>query len=195
MNFPLDLRFKAFALGQQISVFDSTGELVFYVKQKAFKLKEQVTVFADKEQTKPLYAINANKVLDISARYAIDNADGGPLGAIQRKGMRSIWRAHYDVHLNGNEAMTIREEKPWVKVFDALLGEVPILGAFTGYFFHPSYLLTKTGSDEPVMRLKKQPAFLEGKFQIEQLSPMKNDEETLAVLSQLMMLVLERRRG
>ena len=46
MNFPLTLNFKKLALSPQISVTDASGRLLFYVKQKAFKLKEAVTVFA-----------------------------------------------------------------------------------------------------------------------------------------------------
>ena len=47
MNFPLDLRFKLLAIASQIAVTDAQGQLVYYAKQRAFKLKEAVTVFAD----------------------------------------------------------------------------------------------------------------------------------------------------
>lgn len=85
-------------MAPQISVTDASGALLFYVKQKAFKLKESVTVFRDAEQTQPLYRIAADRVLDISAQYRIDEEGGAPLGVLQRRGMRSLWRAHYEVH-------------------------------------------------------------------------------------------------
>ena len=47
MNYPLDLSFKILAIAPQISVSDANGALVLYVKQKAFKLKEDVTIYAD----------------------------------------------------------------------------------------------------------------------------------------------------
>jgi hypothetical protein len=53
MNYPLDLSFKLLALASQIYVRDSQGNLVFYVKQKMFKLKEAITVFGDEAQTQP----------------------------------------------------------------------------------------------------------------------------------------------
>jgi uncharacterized protein YxjI len=194
MNFPLDLSFKKVALNPQVKVSDASGQVVLYTKQKAFKLKEAVTVFADVEQTRPLYTINADRVLDFNAKYNISDAAGRPLGAVARKGRKSLWRAQYEVSDGGGQPMTIREENGWVKVADALIGEVPLLGIFSGYLFNPSYVLTDAAG-APLMRLAKQPAFLEGKFRVEKLADMSEADETRAVLSFLMMVLLERRRG
>ena len=194
MNFPLDLSFKKIALSPQVKVTDASGQVVLYTKQKAFKLKEAVTVFADVEQTRPLYTINADRVLDFNAKYNIADASGRSLGAIARKGRKSLWRAQYEVIDGGGQPLTIKEENGWVKVGDALFGEIPILGIFSGYVFNPSYVLTNV-SGAPLMRIAKQPAFMEGRFRIEKLAEMSEPEETRAVLSFLMMVLLERRRG
>jgi uncharacterized protein YxjI len=194
MNFPLDLSFKKIALSPQVKVTDASGRVVLYTKQKAFKLKEAVTVFADVEQTRPLYTINADRVLDFNAKYNIADASGRPLGAIARKGRKSLWRAQYEVMDGGAPPLTIREENGWVKVGDAVFGEIPVLGIFSGYLFNPSYLLTDAAG-APLMRLSKQPAFMEGRFRIEKLAEMSEADETRAVLGFLMMVLLERRRG
>ncbi len=194
MNFPLDLSFKKIALSPQVKVSDASGQVVLYTKQKAFKLKEAVTVFADVEQTRPLYTINADRVLDFNAKYNINDTAGRPLGAIARKGRKSLWRAQYEVSDGGGQLMTIQEENGWVKVGDAVFGEIPILGIFSGYLFNPTYLLT-SASGAPLMRLSKQPAFMEGKFRVEKLAELSEPDETRAVLSFLMMVLLERRRG
>lgn len=195
MEFPLQLSFKIVAVSPQISVTDATGRLVFYVKQKAFKLKEAVTVFADQEQTRPLYRIAADRVLDISAQYHFEDAAGNHLGMLQRRGMRSLWKAHYEVHRGGGPILSIREENPWVKVLDGLLGEIPVIGMFTGYLFHPAYRVSRAADDAPVLRAEKQPAFWEGRYTIERLGELSENDQTLATLSVLMMLLLERRRG
>lgn len=194
MNYPLQISFKILAIAHQLSITDANGNLIFYVKQKAFKLKEAVTVFADTEQTRPLYTINADKIIDFSARYHFRDANGTDVGSVKRQGMKSIWKARYDIFDGETPVMTIAEENPWVKVFDALLGEVPIVGIFTGYFFHPAYLVAHTNG-APLMRLEKKPAFLEGKFSIEKKVDMPPAEETRALLSLIMMILLERRRG
>jgi hypothetical protein len=195
MNYPLQLSFKVLAIAQQLSLRDTAGNLIFYVKQKAFKLKEAVTVFADAEQTQPLYYINANKILDFSANYQFTDRANAPLGSVRRQGMRSIWRASYDIYdERNNHVMSIKEEKPWAKVFDSLLGEVPLLGMFTGFFFHPSYLVSYTNG-MPVMRLKKQSAFFEGKFILDKLAELQPVDETRTLLATIMMVLLERTRG
>lgn len=60
MQYPLNLSFKIVAIAPQISITDANGELLFYVKQKLFKLKEAITVFADQAQTEPVFQISAS---------------------------------------------------------------------------------------------------------------------------------------
>lgn len=194
MNYPLSLSFKIVAIAPQITVTDAAGNVVMYVKQKAFKLKEAVTVFADSSQTQPLYTINADRVIDFSASYHMAATNGYQIGSIRRKGMRSIWRAEYEFCDAGQPTMSVREESGWIKVGDALLNEIPILGMFTGYFLNPSYLVTRPNG-QPLMRLSKEPAFWEGRFRMDPLGPMDQAEELRVVLGLLMMILLERSRG
>ena len=194
MHYPLTFTFKILALAPQISVRDAQGQMLFYVKQQLFKLKEAVTVFADEGQTRPLFSINADRVLDISARYHIADSQGIPIGAVQRHGMRSFWTAHYEILAGETPLMTIREENPWVKVADGLFGEIPLLGMFTGYLFQPAYRIARQDGTL-VLRLEKQRSFLESTFRLEQQAPLDPAEEQLAVLSVLMMILLERSRG
>ena len=195
MNFPLVARFKLLAVASQISVSDAGGSLIFYARQKAFKLKEAVTVFADEEQTRPLFTIAADRILDISARYRIQDAGGAERAVLQRHGMASFWRTHYDIEIGGRPALTIREENPWIKVLDGLFGSIPILGIFAGYLFHPAYQVSASGGGSPLLRAVKKPALLEGRFEIERTGEIDTDATDVAVVSILMMLLLERSRG
>jgi hypothetical protein len=194
MEYPLNLSFKVVALAPQVAVTDAAGNLAFYVKQKLFKLKEAVTVFADREQTRPLYTMNADRVIDFSARYHFSDQAGVPLGSVKRQGVKSLWKSHYDVFDGETVVMTIQEENPWVKVLDALFSSIPVLGIFAGYVFHPAYVVSRMDGTA-VMRLQKLAAFFEGKFRIEKLAEMTPADETRVLLSLLMMLLLERVRG
>lgn len=193
-QYPLQLSFKILAIARQLSVTDATGNLAFYVKQKAFKLKEAVTIFADVAQTIPLYTINADRVLDFSASYHFTDRNQAPIGMVRRQGMKSLWKAHYEIVDGDFPALTIQEANPWIKVIDGLLGEIPIIGMLTGYFFHPAYMVVRQDGTA-VMRLEKQPAFLEGKYSIEKLAPLGEHEEIRVLLSLLMVVLLERNRG
>jgi len=195
MQFPLSLSFKILALAPQVYVRDASGTLQMYVKQKLLKLKESVTVFADEQQSQPIYTINADRVIDWSAKYTIaESGTGAVLGAIKRKGMKSIWKASYEIERDGATVMNVTEANPWVKVADHFLGEIPGLGLFAGYFLHPAYLISRADGTK-IMKLTKQPAFMEGRFKLEMLSQVSEEDERLAVLSLLMMMLLERTRG
>lgn len=196
LNFPLDLSFKIISLGPQMAITDAGGNLVFYVKQKIFKLKEAVTVFADREQTQPLYTINADRIIDFSARYHFADTAGNPLGAVKRKGMRSLWRAQFEIYQGDEEqpSLSITEESVAVRMADGCLNSIPIVSLFTGYFLHPAYLVTRNDG-AVVMKIQKQPAFFEGKFKIERLLSLDELEEQRILLSIMMMTLLERTRG
>ncbi len=195
MNYPLSLSFKLLALASQIYIRDADGNLLGYVKQKLLKIKEDINIFADEGQTQLLFNVKADRVLDFSANYRFTNNQGNTVGSIRRKGMRSIWKANYEVSdAVGNLVLLINEENGWVKVMDAVAGEIPVLGMFTGYLFNPAYLITRADGT-PVARLQKVPAFFEGKFNLEAQTQFSGDEEVRVLLSVLTMTLLERRRG
>jgi uncharacterized protein YxjI len=194
MEFPLRLSFKIMALAPQIRVTDSSGNLILYVKQKMLKLKEHVNVFSDEAKQDKLCEIRTNKVIDFSACYRFTGVNGNDFGAVRRKGMRSLWKANYEI-LDGEEVtFNLNEESAFVRVMDGVLGGIPIIGGFTGYFFHPSYLVTRPDGT-PIIRVKKQPALWEGIFTIEKLGELNEEEEIRCVIALLMMSLLERRRG
>jgi uncharacterized protein YxjI len=195
MNYPISLSFKLLALASQIYVRDSGGHLLGYVKQKMFKLKEDINVFADEQQTQLLFNIKADRIIDWSASYSFTDSRGTLLGSIKRQGMRSIWKASYDIFdASGNPAYKISETNGWVKVMDALLGEIPVVGMFSGYLFNPSYQVARVDG-APIALVKKEPAMFEGKFVLENQAALPPHEETVVLLGVLMMTLLERSRG
>jgi hypothetical protein len=194
MDYPLHLSFKLVAMSPQIYVRDAAGQVRMYVKQKMFKLKEKVTVFADEAQTRPIYHIQADRVIDFRARYHFTTADGQAIGSVRRRGRKSLWSAHYEVMQGEDVVLLIREKNPWSKVGDALFGQIPVLGMFAGYVFHPVYSVTRADGTE-VMQAAKQPAMWEGKYTVQKMADISTEAEALGVLSLLMLLLLERRRG
>ncbi len=88
------VRRKVFTLaGGAFHFYDGEGRLVLYSKMKAFKLKEDIRLFTGEDMREELLAIHARQVLDISATYDVtDSRTGERVGAIQRKGMRSLLR-------------------------------------------------------------------------------------------------------
>ena len=196
MNYPLTFRFKLLAFSPQIYVEDAAGKTVCYVKQKLFRLRENVEVHTDDTRLQMLSTITADRIIDWSARYTFRDASGNVIGSMGRRGMRSLWSAHYDVFGTSSTMplFSIREENPMAKLLDGLLGGLPIIGLFTGLFLHPKYLATRSNGT-PVMRLTKEAAFFEGRFLLERLGDIEEGEEMAIILSYLMMNLLERSRG
>lgn len=196
IQYPLKLSFKILALASQATVTDANGRVVLYTKQKLLKFREHVEIFTDNSRATLLAEIKANKVIDWSARYHATDAHGQAIGSVGRRGWRSMWKAHYETFNPGDDQpdFSIREENPGAKVVDSLLGEIPLVGMLTGYFCHPRYAATRTDGTL-AMRLTKQPAFFEGRFQIDQLGELTPREQLNLILSFLMLVLLERSRG
>ncbi|MGB3200913.1 MAG: hypothetical protein WBA99_08420 [Nodosilinea sp.] len=194
MQYPLEITFKIWTIAPRLTVTNADGNVVFFVKQKLFKLKEAIGVFADEAQTQRLYDIKADRIIDFSARYNFTDSHGAVIGGVKRQGMRSLWKAHYDIFTPVNSDLHIQEENPWVKVLDSLFQEVPILGALSGYVLNPKYLV-KRSDGTVVMRLEKQPSLLSRKFIVKPIDQLSPQEETQALLSLIMMILLERARG
>jgi hypothetical protein len=192
MNYPLQFSFKILAFAPQIFIRDASGADVCYVKQQLFKLKEKIRVFTSPAMSTLLAEINADRIIDFSATYTFTDATGTPFGAVRRKGLRSLWRTHYDVLENGALAYTIREGNPWSKMADGLFGEIPVVGLLSGYLFHPRYDVFDI-QNRLVFSLHKKPAFLEGKFELRKHLDVSND--ITIIMGVFMTALLERQRG
>jgi len=194
-KFPLNFTFKISTFANDFTVKDAEQKTISYVKQKMFKLIEEINVFADETKTELKYTIKANKWIEFSATHVFTNTQGTELGRIARKGWASIWKARYEVYDEKQvQDLTIQEESPWVKVADAVLKEIPIISLLSGYLFNPSYSVTRPDGTL-VARIKKDKSFFGRKFTVTKLSEFQTGEEERVVLSLMMMILLERRRG
>ena len=194
MSYPLDLSFKIVTIGIRIKIKDATGRHVAYVRKQKFKLKEDVGVYTDETQSRLLFRMKADRMLDFSARYAVSGPDDHPIGAVGRRGMKSLWSSAYVLDdAYGTEAGSIREENPWTKVLDGVMESLPLGDALGGLFFNPAYLAELYGKD--VLRIQKQPSVLESSFRIDKLADLSDAEVDLLLAGTIMMVLLERDRG
>lgn len=194
MQYPIDLRFKLLTFGQRITATDSSGNMLMFIKQKMFKLKEKVEICSNENQTQLIFRIEADRMIDWSANYSFTDGQGNDWGAVRRKGMRSLWSARYEIMQDGQVDMEINEESPMKKIFESVLSEIPVLGFAATYLINPSYLIRRTDGT-PVLRLIKQPAIWEGRYTIEKLGDLPEDDELRSLMALIMLVLLERRRG
>lgn len=194
--YPLEFEFKISTFSNDFIAKDSSGKTIAYVRQKMLKLKEEVIVFSDETKQKELFVINADKWLDFNTAYTFKTSDGtNELGKVARKGWASLWKARYELFDNqNNHDLTIQEENPWTKLWDGVFKEIPVVNLFTGYFFNPKYIVSRNDGTQ-VVRLSKEKSFWGRKFKVESLSEFQEGEELRVLLSLMMMILLERRRG
>ena len=171
LNYPLDFKFRITTLAGDFSITDNQGKDVAYVRQKLFRLKEDVIVFDNDKKSEELFRIKANQWLDFNASYSLtDLVNNKNYGRVSRRGMKSFWKASYDVmDENNNAKFTITEDNAWIKVWDNIVGEIPVVGMFTGYFLNPSYSV-KDASGKVYFKPKKMPSFIGRRFQLDRKS-------------------------
>ena len=196
IKFPVNFKFKISSFANDFTATDASGKTIAYVRQKMFKFKEDIQIYNDESRTKVNYQIKADRWLDFSAAYSFyDNNSGKEFGKVVRKGWRSIWKAEYQIiDQFEKQQYTISEENAWVKVIDSLLGEIPIVGMFSGYFFNPSYIVVGQ-QNQTIIRLKKLPSFFGRNFELTRVGSMDSDDDDRVMLGLMMMILLERRRG
>jgi len=195
IQFPVNFEFKISTLANDFKATDASGKTIAYVRQKMFKLKEDIQIFNDESKAKVNYRIKADKWLDFSTAYSFYNDENINFGKVVRKGWRSIWKAQYQIiDESQKQQYSISEENAWVKVLDGLLGEIPILSMFTGYLFNPSYIVVDTQGNT-IIRLKKKPSFFGRHFEVIKLGEIDSDDDDRVMLGLMMMILLERRRG
>lgn len=195
IQFPLDFHFKIFTPSNDFSVFDASGNEIAYTRQKIFKIKESVQIFRSSRDKSELYTIKADRIIDFNANYTVRSAEGQTIGHVKRSGMKSLWKTSYTLsNADGAVKYTLHEANPWIAVVDGIVGEIPLIGALTGYFLNPSYTIADTQSRE-IYRLTKQPSFFERKFRLEKIAVADAADDVLVLNAAMMLMLLERADG
>lgn len=92
------LKRQVFALTGKLRFYNPQGELVLFSEQKMFKLREDIRIFADEQKTQEVLAIKARQIVDFSAAYdVVDSTTGEKVGALRRKGLKSILKDEWEV--------------------------------------------------------------------------------------------------
>jgi len=92
------LKRQVFALAGKLRFYNPNDDLVLYVEQKMFRLREDIRLFSDESKTQELLLIQARHIIDFSAAYdVIEAASGQKVGVLRRKGLRSMLRDEWEV--------------------------------------------------------------------------------------------------
>lgn len=97
------LKRQVFALTGKLRFYNEQGQLVLFSEQKMFKLREDIRLYADEQKSQEVLSIKARQIIDFSAAYdVVDSASGQKVGALRRKGFKSMLRDEWEV-LDAND--------------------------------------------------------------------------------------------
>ena len=97
------LKRQAIALTGKFRFYDPMGTQVMFSEQKMFRLREDIRVYSDESKTQEVLSIKARQIIDFSAAYdVVDTAMNQKVGALRRKGLRSLLRDEWEV-LDAND--------------------------------------------------------------------------------------------
>ena len=117
------LKRQVLALTGTIRLYNPYEQLVLYSRQKMFRLKEDIRVYSDEDQSQELLHIQARQIIDFGAAYDVfDGLAQEKVGVLRRKGLRSLVRDEWEV-LDANDQPIGRlfEDDPGLALLRRLL--------------------------------------------------------------------------
>lgn len=99
-------------VGAKINIFDKDERPILFSKMKAFKLKEDIRIYGDESMQVELITIQARSVIDFSSTFdVVDVESGQKIGALRRKGVKSIFKDEWAIlSPNDSEIGLVKED-------------------------------------------------------------------------------------
>jgi uncharacterized protein YxjI len=93
-------------------VYTPDGQIVMFVKHPVWRWREEFQVFADEARTRPLLLVKSRQAIAINFSYEVTDIQTGQLlGAVQKKGLKSIVRDKFIIlDAAGTEIGTAEEQ-------------------------------------------------------------------------------------
>ena len=184
------LRRKVFRFfGGEFDIYDPGGNLVLHSEQKSFKLKEDMRLYSDKSRNYEILSIKARHILDIGATYDVtDSRSSQPVGALRRKGLKSIFARDEWLILDPQDYMIgmIQEDNLFLGLLRRFMGRLS--------FLLPQKYSVNIGG-EPVAFFKQHfnPFILKYDFNLAD-DPKKRLDRRLAIAAGILLCAIERRQ-
>lgn len=184
---PLKVRRKsALKIGHEVFITDQSDNLLLWIKQKGFKMKEDIRVYSDESKSEERLTIQAAKIMDFNAAFhVIDPQTGERIGGMRRKGWSSMIQDEWQIlDVDDNQIGSIHE--------DTML--LAILRRFLSSLIPQTYEFKVNG--EKVAQLKQHfnPFLFKGEFKMEPQGSEKLDPR-LAIAGIVLLMIMEGRQG
>ena len=132
------------------------GPLLAFAQQKRMAFKEEVTFYADKAKTRPVFSFKARKRLDLGSGYDVFDDAGRPLGHFRKDFGMSLLRSTWTLSGPGLEASGT-ERNLVIALLRRIWDFIPFLGeVWIPFIFHFDFV--ERASGRPVMSSERKKA-------------------------------------
>lgn len=128
MAYVLELRQRFTPLQNRydlVAVKDGAEQVLGYAEQKRLALKEKITFYADDAKSQVAFTMAARNVLELSATYDVQAADGAVLATMKKSFGSSLLRSTYDVITADGRQLVCQERTMWKALFRRFV-DVPL---------------------------------------------------------------------
>ncbi|XRQ06936.1 hypothetical protein ACN3XK_62115 [Actinomadura welshii] len=105
------------------------GELLAFAQQKRMAFKEQVTLYADAEKTRPILGFKARKRIDLASAYDVTDANGQPIGVFRKDFAKSLVSSTWHLEQPGLGVTTGSERNKAVALLRRIWQFIPFVDA------------------------------------------------------------------
>lgn len=140
--------------GAAFHIYDPAGNVVFYSKLKAFKMKEDIRVYTGEDMQEEVLVIQARKILDFSAAYdVVDPTIDEKVGVLKRKGFKSIMKDEWIfMDASDQEIGLIKEDSTFFALFRRFISSI-IPQTYHGYIGNDLVCTFKQNFNPFVMKI------------------------------------------
>lgn len=106
------IRKKTLTIGNKYWLEDQSGAILGFCKQKLFKLKEDIRIYSDENESQELFCIKQKQIMDAWGKFAvIDSAKNNKLGYVKRNIISAFVKDTWELYTTSDQLVGKIEEK------------------------------------------------------------------------------------
>lgn len=122
---------KIHPISTRYVVTDAEGGEICHVRKKKFKIREELVLWADADETRPYARIKARNLVDFGGTYDVLDEGERAIGALQRQGVQSLLRGSWKILDASGATLAAVQEDSMALALLRRVGGLPLPVGFT----------------------------------------------------------------
>jgi uncharacterized protein YxjI len=126
-------RYEVYAPASPGTGSKEEGELLIFCEQRRMKIKEEINFFADREKSRKLFSVKAEKAFDPRGTYQLLDPSGAVIARFKKNFAQSFARSTWHLQdASGNETGMAQERNLFAALFRRYASLIPYIGELLG---------------------------------------------------------------